>query len=212
MQGVALRHHWRPDCPVLVRSDRHLLGRVVANLVSNAIKYSDPGKDGRCGVVVGIVCLPNRVRVDVVDNGVGIAEPDWGRVFSPFVQLANPERDREKGVGLGLSIVNAIVILLAGHRLDMRSWEGKGTRFSLELPYGDRQPQPALRAELRQPAGVLDLSGLYVFYVEDDGLVRRSTAALLDALGIRYELFASFEALEAALPEIERDPDLLISD
>lgn len=211
-RGVEIRRRWRAAGRILVRSDRHLLGRVVGNLVSNAVKYADPLKAGRCGVVVGIVCLPSRVRIDIFDNGVGIAEADWPKVFSPFVQLGNPERDREKGVGLGLSIVNAIVTLLDEHRLDMGSWQGRGTRFSLELPYGDEALETALRVEVSRPPGGFDLSGLYAFYVEDDPLVRRSTVSLFEALGMRFEAFASLAELEAALPEIEREPDLLVSD
>jgi two-component system, sensor histidine kinase len=128
------------------------------------------------------------------------------------VQLGNPERDREKGVGLGLSIVNAIVNLLDEHRLDMRSWQHRGTRFSLELPYGDEAFETALRVEVTRPPGGFDLSGLYAFYVEDDPLVRRSTISLFEALGMRFEAFGSLAELEAALPGLEREPDLLVSD
>jgi signal transduction histidine kinase/CheY-like chemotaxis protein len=210
-RGIEMRLRWNRGRRILVRSDRHLLGRVVANLLSNAVKYSDPARAG-AGVVLGIVCLPSRVRIDVVDNGVGIAESDWAKVFSPFVQLDNQERDREKGVGLGLSIVNAIVTLLGEHRLDMRSRKGVGTRFSLELPLGEAAAAAGLSVEVTRPPGPIDLSGLYAFYVEDDPLVRASTVALLDALSVRHEAFGSVADLEAALPAIERDPDLLISD
>ena len=211
-RGIDLRLRWTRGRRIPVRSDRHLLGRVVANLLSNAVKYADPAKAGRATVILGIVCLPSRVRVDVVDNGVGIAEADWARVFSPFVQLGNPERDREKGVGLGLSIVNAIVTLLAEHRLDMRSRPDVGTRFSLEVPIADPASEAGLLVEVTRPPGPVDLTGLYAFYVEDDALVRASTIALLDALGLRYEAFGSLAELEAALPAVERDPDLLVSD
>ena len=210
-RSIDLRLRWNRGRRILVRSDRHLLGRVVANLLSNAVKYSDPSKPGRAAVILGIVCLPSRVRIDVVDNGVGIAEADWARVFNPFVQLGNPERDREKGVGLGLSIVNAIVTLLTEHRLDMRSREGVGTRFSLEVPLAPAS-EAGLRVEVTRSPGPVDLTGLYAFYVEDDALVRASTVALLDALGLRHEAFGSLAGLEAALPAIERDPDVLISD
>lgn len=212
-RGVELRLRWRRDRPIVVRSDRHLLGRVIGNLLANAVKYSDPGKAeaGQAAVVVGIVCLPSRVRIDIVDNGVGIAEGDWARVFRPFVQLGNDERDREKGVGLGLSIVNAIIPLLGEHRLDMRSTAGKGTRFSLELPYGAAAPAPALR-EVTAVPGAIDISGLYVLYVEDDALVRRSGLALFETLGLRYEAYGSVAELEAELPSLERIPDLLITD
>jgi signal transduction histidine kinase len=212
-RGVKLRLRWRRTPPIIVRSDRHLLGRVIGNLLANAIKYSDPAKGaaGRAAVVIGIVCLPSRVRIDIVDNGVGIAEADWARVFRPFVQLGNDERDREKGVGLGLSIVNAIIPLLGEHRLDMRSSAGSGTRFSLELPYGAAVPEGPARETTAVP-GAFDLSGLYILYVEDDALVRSSAAALFDTLGLLYEAYGSVAELEAALPSLERTPDLLITD
>lgn len=211
-RGIAVRFHWRRDEPIAVRSDRHLLGRVIGNLLANAIKYSDAAKGERCAVLVGIVCLPSRVRIDIVDNGVGIAEADWARVFSPFVQLGNDERDRDKGVGLGLSIVNAIIPLLEEHRLDMRSREAAGTRFSLELPYSQAAPGALLRYEATRPPGPMDLSGYYLLYVEDDALVRKSAMALFDTLDLRYEAYASYAELEAAAGELERIPDLLITD
>jgi signal transduction histidine kinase/CheY-like chemotaxis protein len=210
-RGVEVRCRWRANRPVYVRSDRHLLARVISNLVSNAIKYSDPAKGERAAVIVGIVGFSNRARIDVVDNGVGIAEKDWPKVFQPFVQLHNPERDREKGVGLGLSIVNAILPLLGEHRLDMRSRAGHGTRFSLEVPQLDDDAGiDAVQAFL--PGAAPDLAGIYVLYVEDDPLVRQATAALFETSDILYEAYGSFRELEAALPSLERTPDLLITD
>ena len=209
-RGVEVRLR-RPGARAIVRSDRHLLARVVGNLVSNAIKYSDPSKPRRA-VVVGIVLLGSRARLDIVDNGVGIAEQDWPKVFQPFVQLGNPERDREKGVGLGLSIVNAIMPLLSEHRLDMRSREGRGTRFSLEVPLAE-EGFAAADASAPAPAEAApDLSGTYILYVEDDALVRKATAALFDGQEILYEAYGSYAELAAALPTIERTPDLLITD
>lgn len=210
-RGVDVRVRWRGPGPIAVRSDRHLLGRIVANLLSNGIKYCDPARRDRA-VLIGVVRFPGRVRIDIVDNGIGIEEADWGRVFSPFVQVGNDERDRDKGVGLGLSIVNAIIPLLAEHRLDMRSRPGSGTRFSLELPYSRAAPDHLPRFEATRPPGPMDLSGFYALYVEDDALVRRSATALFDTLGLRYEVYASFDALDGALPELERIPDLVISD
>ncbi|MBX3562907.1 MAG: hypothetical protein KF780_13965 [Sphingomonas sp.] len=210
-RGVDVRVRWRGEGPIAVRSDRHLLGRIVGNLVSNGVKYSDAARDGRA-VLIGVVRLPGRARIDIVDNGIGIDEADWERVFSPFVQIGNDERDRDKGVGLGLSIVNAIIPLLAEHRFDMRSRLGRGTRFSLELPYSRTAPELLPRFEATRPPGPMDLSGFYALYVEDDALVRRSAAALFDTLGLRYEAYGSFAELAAALPGFERIPDLVISD
>lgn len=211
-KGVQVRFRWRAAPTIGARTDRHLLGRVIGNLLANAIVYADPAKGEAQKVLLGIVCLPGRIRIDVVDNGVGIDEADWARVFDPFVQLRNAERDREKGVGLGLSIVAAIVPLLAGHRIDMRSRLGRGTRFSIDLPYALAASGFEMRSDRLLPAAAADLAGLYVLYVEDDRLVRDSAAALFDAIGMRHETYASLIELEAALPGIEREPDLLITD
>jgi signal transduction histidine kinase len=209
-RGVEVRCRWRADRPLFVRSDRLLIARIISNLVSNAIKYSDPAKSQT--VIVGIVGFSNRARIDVVDNGVGIAEKDWPKVFQPFVQLHNPERDREKGVGLGLSIVNAILPLLSEHRLDMRSSAGRGTRFSLEVPLANEVEAGAAAVDSMPRAAVPDLAGTYVLYVEDDPLVRHATAALFETSDILYEAYGSYRELEAALPTLERTPDLLITD
>lgn len=193
-----------------VRSDRHLLGRVLSNLISNAIKYSDPAKPVGAQVLVAVVALPARVRIDILDNGVGIPRAKWNEIFQPFVQLSNDARDREKGIGLGLSIVNAIVPLLDGHRIDMRSAEGRGSRFSLEVPRTDEIPAPT--AILGPDPGEADLAGAYVIYVEDDVLVRQSAVALMQEYGVLFEVAASCAELEAALGDMERMPDLIITD
>lgn len=209
-RGVEIRCRWRRDRPIHVRSDRHLLARIISNLVSNAIKYGDPAKQQ--AVIVGIVGFSNRVRIDVVDNGIGIAEQDWPKIFQPFVQLGNPERDREKGVGLGLSIVNAILPLLSEHRLDMRSAAGRGTRFSLEVPRVDAADADGPACAAAGAADAPDLAGTYLLYVEDDPLVRRATAALFETNDILFESYGSYRELEAALPTLERVPDLLVTD
>ena len=210
-KGVKVRVRMPRDGRSMTFSDRDLLLRAVANLASNAIKYSDPTKGERQCVLVGVVPLPNRVRIDVIDNGIGIPESKWGEVFKPFVQLHNPEHNREKGLGLGLSIVSAIFAVLPEHRLDMHSAEGRGTRFSLELPRYDGAP--VLLAEVGTSiARVADLASLFVWHVEDDEITRVATKALLMELGVLVEQAASIEELERELPFTERRPDLVISD
>ena len=86
-QGVTLRQRRSRIGSALVRSDRTLLGRALANLLSNAIKYADPTKADRQAVLVGAVSLTGRVRVDVVDNGIGIPESQREHIFRPFIQL-----------------------------------------------------------------------------------------------------------------------------
>ena len=209
-RGVTLRTRFGAS-KAIVRSDRHLLSRVLSNIISNAIKYSDPSKP-KPVVLVGIVGLPNRARIDIIDNGIGIPSRHWGDVFKPFFQLGNAERDREKGLGLGLSIVKSIMQLLKEHRIDMRSIEAQGTRFSLDIPRSDEIR--ALRMTREPPQTVIprDVEGLYVIYVEDDALVRASTEALFQEYGILYESVGSMQELRETLPLMERLPDLVITD
>lgn len=209
--GVSVRLRL-PGRAAAVRSDRHMLGRVLANLLGNAIKYSDPAKGNAQAVVLGAVVLARRVRIDIVDNGIGIEQSRWEEIFRPFVQLGNDERDRNKGIGLGLSIVRASIDLLPGHRLDMRSAPGMGTRFSIELPLAaqvDAQPTGS-GDDSEFAAG--DWQGTYVLYVEDDAMVRQSTEQVLAAHDIRFESFSSLADLKAGIERFEMPPDLILSD
>ena len=209
--GVKVRVRETGDDRSMVRSDRALLSRAVANLASNAIKYTDPAKGERQAMLIGVVPLPNRVRVDVIDNGIGIPQCKWSEVFRPFVQLHNPEHNREKGLGLGLSIVNAILAVLPEHRLDMRSIEGRGTRFSLYVPRYSGSAFPPIEIGARM-GRVADLSSLFIWYVEVDEFARVATGAFLEELGILTEQASSFEELEQGLLFTERRPDLVITD
>lgn len=114
-----------------VRSDRILLERILVNLLSNAIRYTTQGRI----LVAARICGTQRdqVRIDVRDSGPGIAEDAREAIFQEFVQLENPERDRSKGLGLGLSIVKRLAQLL-DHRIQLRSAPGAGSTFSVVLP------------------------------------------------------------------------------
>jgi two-component system, sensor histidine kinase len=213
-RGVELRLRLPRDMSVYVRSDAHWLGRAVSNLIANGIKYGNTDENGRPVVLVGVVRSATRARIDVVDNGIGIAPEYWESIFHPFFQIGNPEQDRDKGLGLGLSIVNAVISMLDEHRIELKSAQGKGSRFSIEMPicgFIPDQAAPGASAEtaelIREP-----LEGRYVLLVEDDGLVRASTEALLVQWGVLFDSAASYEEFEDILDSIERFPDLVISD
>jgi CheY-like chemotaxis protein len=195
-----------------VRSDRQMLGRVLANLLSNAIKYSDPTRAGGAVVVVGVVRLRHHCRVDIVDNGVGIPDALQKQVFKPFFQVDNPNRDRNRGMGLGLSIVASSLALLERHSLKLRSQAGVGSRFSVSVPRAAAGDVPVPVAAPVPATAADDVAGLYVLYVEDDGLVRQSTEMLLREYRVLYESVGSLAELEALLPGLERMPDLVLTD
>nr|WP_229224245.1 hybrid sensor histidine kinase/response regulator [Duganella sp. SG902] len=211
-RGVAMRLRLRGQRRLIVRSDRQLLGRVLGNLLTNAIKYGEPARADGAVVLVSVLALGRHCRVDIVDNGVGIAPELQRQIFKPFFQADNPGRDRERGIGLGLAIVDSILGLLACHSLELRSAPGRGSRFRLRVPLAaaGEAVAPALAAA---PAASPDeVAGLYLLYVEDDRLVRRSTEALLREYRVLCEAAASLAELEVLLPGLERMPDLVLTD
>lgn len=122
---------WRMNtCPCRVRSDRVLLGRMLRNLVENAIRYTLEGG-------IEIRCRPEgeRIRLEIKDTGIGIPPHQLSLVFDEFHQVGNPERDRSQGLGLGLAIVQRIGRLL-DHPVAVTSEFGRGTTFSVEVPSG----------------------------------------------------------------------------
>ena len=126
-----------------VHTDMLLLERLLRNLLTNAVRYTESG-----GVRIDIDDAAKAcIDLQIVDTGPGIAPEDRVRVFEEFVQLENPERDRSQGIGLGLSIVRRIADLL-GFALSLRETPGGGTTVSILVPRGQyserpREPEPA---------------------------------------------------------------------
>ncbi len=139
----------------VVRSDPRLLERILQNLVSNAVKYTRAGK-----VLLGCRRYGSgRLRVEVWDTGIGIAQDQLEAIFEEFYQVANPARERRFGHGLGLAIARAAAELL-GHRLDVRSRQDRGSVFAVEVSLarrgsaepagGPTAPTPAARRRRRR--------------------------------------------------------------
>jgi signal transduction histidine kinase/CheY-like chemotaxis protein len=167
-----------------VESDPVLLERILRNLVANAVRYTRAG-----GIVLGARRQAKVVRIDVIDSGVGIDDDDRARVFDEFVQLAAAPRHHTagRGMGLGLAIVRRLAALL-GHRIELASMPGRGSRFSIVVPRAalPRQRAAAPRNRDDLPAGHTQaLEGRCVVVVDDD-------PAVVSAMGA---LFASWRAL-----------------
>lgn len=190
------------ECPAaaLVETDPVLLGRIVRNLLDNAIKYTSRG-----AVAMRVEAEAGGWGLTVSDTGRGIQESDQDRVFEEFYQVDNPERDRTKGLGLGLAIVRRLAGLLR-IRLEMDSAPGEGTSFRLALPGARRSAQPP--AEAGEP-GVAALAA-HVLVVDDESGIRLGMKALLEAMGCRATLVDCTEhAVEAAR---NARPDLVLAD
>lgn len=198
-KGLNLRLEASVD--VTVDTDPNLLERVVRNLLSNAVKFTDRGE-----VVLGLAREAGHAVLRVRDTGRGIAAAHQREVFHEFVQLDNPERDRSKGMGLGLSIVDRLCRLM-GIDIRLASEPGRGSTFELRLPLHTRPVQH----QAGPPCGPrIDALDLTVLIVDDESMVRTATALLLAELGCRcMEAEDLASALEAAQA---RRPDFLMAD
>lgn len=203
---------------MFVRSDRLLLQRLLLNLVQNGIKYHSAQPSGGAFVCLRARQLKQQVQLAVEDNGIGIAPEmiENGAIFQPFFQAQSRSAEGDRGVGLGLSIVKAILGLLPDHRLSLSSSLGQGSCFTLSLPSAGlglgEINLDAEQADTDFDLRGLDLSHLFVLLVEDDELVMQSTEALLDAFGALHERALSLSELRELLPTLEREPDVVLSD
>ncbi len=191
---------------IWVQSDPTLLHRILLNLISNALRYTGNG-----GVLVG--CRRSRggshLWIEVWDTGVGIAPEYQQDIFREFYQIGNPERDRSKGLGLGLNIVDRTARLL-GHPLQLCSIPGHGTRFRIELPLARPGDLQSLLAAA-DPQPVDDVRGLRILVIEDDRQSAQALRGLLDSWGC---VVAVVEGLQGALTVVDGGfvPDLVLSD
>jgi len=198
-KGLHLR--FRPT-GLVVTSDPLLLEQILRNLVGNAIRYTDHG-----GVLVTARSSPAGVRLQVWDTGRGISAADQARVFEAFVQLDNPGRDRSKGQGLGLAIVQRSAGLLA-HPLSLRSVPGRGSCFTLLLPPATLVPA----AQAQDANAIRPLQGRTVWLLDDDPAVREALAERLSAWGAKVHRHASLAELDTTLAANLPAPDWLLTD
>jgi signal transduction histidine kinase len=192
------------DSSAVANADRALVGRIVQNLVSNAIKYTRPG--GR--VLVGVRRRGGRIRLDVVDSGIGFSREQHQLLFAEFSRLEQGAR-MAQGLGLGLSIVERLVDVM-GLTLDLESVEGKGSRFSLYLPKGKIEKPDMVEGE--RVGETASLGGLRILCVDNERAILDAMEGLLRGWGCDVRSARS-------LRDIDRDqllvgwlPDLVLMD
>jgi two-component system CheB/CheR fusion protein len=193
-------------CGLSIETDPHLLEQMIRNLLANALKYTKTGK-----VLLGCRRQRDRLSIEIWDTGVGIPDNALQAIFEEYHQLDNPARERSRGLGLGLSIVQRLGALL-GHRVRVRSTPGKGSVFSMDVALPAAQPRPERAAAAPDPSeGETARSGA-ILVVEDDPEVRE----LLDIF-LTDEGHGTATAADgfAALDLVARGhivPDLVLSD
>ncbi len=186
-----------------VRSDPILLERIVLNLVSNAVRYTTSG-----GVVVGCRRRGDAVHIEVWDSGPGIPDDQRRNIFGEFYRLAGG--NTPGGMGLGLAIVDRLCNLL-GHRVDLSSRPGRGSRFSVTVPLA-AQPVAWTHEQAASVAIADPARGKRVIVIDDDALVLDGMRGILQSWGCEVQTAASGDAALAALAQNGEPPDLIISD
>jgi signal transduction histidine kinase len=198
VKGLAYRSR---ETALAADSDPALIELILRNLVSNAIRYTDGG-----GLLVACRQRDDRVLLEVWDTGIGIEPAHQREVFREFHQLGNPERDRRKGLGLGLSIVEGLARTLQ-HPLLLVSKPGRGSMFRLSLPRATGVCVDNAEVLTQHKDQLRDVR---VLVVDDDEAVRIGTLQLLRDWGCVAE---AAESIEEALVLAEKHvPDVVISD
>jgi signal transduction histidine kinase/CheY-like chemotaxis protein len=191
--------------PVYVRTDPILLERILRNLVSNAVQHTRRG-----GVLVSARLHTHRVRVQVWDTGPGIPAEQHRQIFREFCQLRNPERDRNKGLGLGLAIVDRLARLLS-HPVELQSRIGHGTVFSVTVPRG-RAADYVAAPVAGGLGGPLSFSDALVCVVDDETAVQEGMKSMLRKWSCDVITAGSGTELLQKLATTMRVPDLIVSD
>lgn len=182
-----------------VRSDLAMLKRIIENLVSNAIKYTEEGE-----VSLGFLCVGNMFRIDVRDTGIGISPKQLPRIFEEFYQV----KEESPGIGLGLPIVRLLIERLPGHELSYISQIDHGSRFSVTLPRCDA---PINFSELNMPE--ISLNGIYVIVVENNKSVLDGLRALFESFDCIVRTAVNVQELRQLIDDSpDRAPDVVISD
>jgi PAS domain S-box-containing protein len=199
-RGVELRLH---PTRAWLYSDVALLYRMIANLVDNAVKHTRAP-----GVLIGARKRHAKWRIEVWDCGPGIPAEQQQAIFDEFVQLDNPGRDRRKGLGLGLSIVQRLNHLL-GHQLSLLSRSGCGSCFSVEVSEGTFMPQQNGENFTPEARGY-SLQGAVVLVVDDDPDVLKATRDLLT--GWKCAVLTAASLAEAVAAAADDDVDVIVAD
>lgn len=184
-----------------VRTDPLLLQRILRNLISNAIKYTDRGS-----VEISVVPQNGCWRVRVKDSGIGIPPSEHKKIFEEFYQSDNPERDGSKGLGLGLAIVKRLSKLLE-LGVGVESERGVGSQFSLDIPRANKEESvmalPAMEAKMHS-------TNVQVLVVDDAPIIRQVMQTILEELGFGVTTCDSTDAA-LAICRISK-PSIVLAD
>jgi two-component system, sensor histidine kinase len=201
-KGLKLVLH---ECSLSVMSDALLLERIVRNIIANAVAYTNRGR-----VVVGCRRRRDSLSIQVWDTGRGIPRHEQEHVFQEFYQLGNPERDRTKGVGLGLAIVRRLTQLL-GHTLTVHSDVGQGSVFEISVPYADSAAASTAQTGEYLTPFLAHGVGL-ILVIDDEMAIQIAMKSLLESWGYEAIAAGSCDEMLERIATHRTAPRLIISD
>jgi PAS domain S-box-containing protein len=191
---------------MIVRSDPTLLGQILRNLVSNAVRYTERGR-----ILVGCRRAGAGLAIEVLDTGIGIASNKIERIFEEFYQIGNPERDRKRGLGLGLAIAAGVAKLL-DHPIEVRSEPGRGSLFRVLVPLSESGIEIAAAPPPRPAAPTVRPSDALLLAIDDDPDQLEAMTVLFGRLGYRVLAADSAATALTKLSQNGAAPDVIIAD
>ncbi|MGY0791032.1 ATP-binding protein [Azospirillum argentinense] len=193
------------DRAAMVLSDRVLLGRMVRNLLENAVKYTERG-----AVQIAVQVQGGQVRIEVSDTGIGIPPDQLTRIFAEFHQLNNPERDRARGLGLGLAIVQRLSGIL-DHPVEVKSQPDRGSVFAITVPLAAAETVPA-PSPITASAFTGGGEAPRALLVDDDAIVLLGLRDMFREWGYEVQIAGSTDEAVAKIEADGRMPDVMLVD
>jgi len=191
-----------------IDSDAQMLRRIVQNFLSNALRYTQHGR-----VLLGCRRHAGRLSIEVWDTGPGIPESKQAEIFQEFRRLdqASRHKESEKGLGLGLSIADRMSRVLE-HPLRVRSWEGIGTVFAVEVPLVSAGQ--ATKASEEPPRNRVSnkLKGTRILCIDNETLILEGMKAMLTGWGCEVFTATSIGGAKSVLRHLDGDPDAILAD
>jgi len=186
-----------------VHCDRTLLTRVIRNLVDNAVKFTHNGH-----IALVAEQKQNSIVLAVKDTGLGIAAKEQENIFKEFTQLDNPERDRQRGLGLGLAIVQRLCELMSV-KIELDSQLGEGSCFTLTLPLAKGTNELAAESK---PVTRLKLLNEIIVVIDDETEIREGMCRMVERWRATVVDAESADEAITKLDELGLEPSLILSD
>lgn len=190
----------------VVKSDSQLLARILRNFLTNAIRYTEQGR-----ILLGCRRRGDHLLLQVWDTGPGIPRDKLTEIFQEFKRIRPPGSQPDKGLGLGLAIVDKIARML-GHTVTVDSVEGRGCVFTVAVPLGVLEPKPQLPESEQLSRSDNSLMGARIWVVDNDQAICSGMQTLLEGWGCKVLTAVSLVDLEQQVNLAESPVDVILAD